>query len=218
MNKRPILDFLCDLRRNNSKDWMDAHRERYHTAKDIWLREVQVYLDRLATHDATIGLLEPRQTIMRINNNNVFHPEKPTYKHHFGFDPYKGKDNPAFYVHVEPGNCFIAGGVWHPTPGALKDLRGAFDYDGEKLKAIVADADFAAYFGGLDEDEQALKTSPRDYPDDHRHIDLLRRKNFTVTHEVTQVEVLADDFVAEVERAFLLLRPFNAYLRRAIGG
>ena len=216
MNKRPIFDFLRGLRANNSKDWMDAHREEYHAAKAIWLDEVQPYLERLGPYDTHIDMLEPKQTIMRINNNNVFHPEKPTYKHHFGFDPYKGKDNPAFYVHLEPGNSFIAGGVWHPTPGALKALRGAIDYDGEKLQEIVAAPDFAAYFGGWDEDAQALKTSPRDYDESHRHIELLRRKNFTVTHEVTQEEVLADNFVDEVERAFRLLQPFNAYLRRAI--
>ncbi|WP_420458185.1 hypothetical protein [Neolewinella sp.] len=34
--------------------------------------------------------------------------------------------------------------------------------------------------------------------------------------DVTQEEVIADDFVNLVEQAHLELQPFNAYLRRAI--
>jgi|AntRauTorckE5430_2_1112549.scaffolds.fasta_scaffold00874_4 uncharacterized protein (TIGR02453 family) len=216
MNKRKIFDFLRDLRDNNDKAWMDEHRARYHEAKDIWLEEVALYLSRLARYDPQLEHLSPKKTIMRINNNNVFHPDKPTYKSHFGFDPYKGRNRPAFYLHISPDGCFLAGGLWHPDAESVKLLREAIDYDGEEVKKIVADPDFVAFYGGLDEDTDALKTSPKGYGKDHRHIDLLRRKNFTVLRELTQEEVTATGFVDTVEEGFVLMRPFLGYLRGAL--
>jgi uncharacterized protein (TIGR02453 family) len=216
MNKRKIFDFLRDLRENNAKEWMDANRERYHEAKAIWLDEVALYLERLRKHDPKLIAVEPKGTIMRINNNNVFHPDKPTYKDSFGFDPHKGMNRPSFYLHVSPSGSFIAGGLWHPDRDQLKKVREAIDYDGQKLKLLMEQAAMQEFFGGFDADPDALKTSPRDYDIEHRHIDLLRRKNFTVMREVTQEEVLADDFIDTVERGFLTMQPMLAYLELAI--
>jgi uncharacterized protein (TIGR02453 family) len=137
MSKHKIFDFLQGLRENNSKEWMDENRQRYHEAKDIWLEEVAGFLKRLSPHDSTIEKLSPKQTIMRINNNNMFHPDKPTYKDSFGFDPYKGRNRPAFYVHLSPSGSFLYGGLWRPDSDALKKMREAIDYDGEELMKIV---------------------------------------------------------------------------------
>jgi len=216
MSKHKIFDFLSDLRENNAKEWMDEHRDRYHEAKAIWLEEIAVFLKRLAKHEPELGKLPPKKTIMRINNNYVFHPDKPTYKDHFGFDPYKGRNRPAFYLHVSPGNNFLAGGLWHPDPEALKKLREAIDYNGADLKKRMRKKAFRAFFGTFDEDADALKTSPAGYTRDHEHIDLLRRKNFTVTRRLTREEILSDDLVDVIEEGFVVMRGFLGYLREAV--
>jgi uncharacterized protein (TIGR02453 family) len=216
MSKRKIYDFLSDLRENNSKDWMDENRERYHEAKDIWLESVAIYLDRLKQYDPEIAALKPKQCIMRINNNNVFHPNKPTYKDSFGFDPYKGRGRVSFYLHLSPSGSFIAGGLYHPSSNQLKKMRAAIDYDGQELLDIVNNKQFNDFFGGFAETEDALKTSPQGYNQDHEHIELLRLKNYVIVREVTQKEVLADDFVDTLELAYKLMQPFNEYLRRGV--
>ncbi len=217
MSKRKIFDFLRDLRENNSKEWMDENRERYHEAKQIWLEEVGLFLERLAKQSPALGKIRPRDTIMRINNNNVFHPDKPTYKDSFGFDPDKGREKASFYLHCSPSGSFIAGGVYHPGSEALKKLRSAIDYDGEKFKKIIRKKEFTNFFGGLYTEDELLKTSPRDYSADHPHIDLLRRKSITVVHNLTQEEMISDDLVDTVEEAYRVMRPFNQYLERALG-
>ncbi|MFT6000491.1 MAG: hypothetical protein ACI81P_002952 [Neolewinella sp.] len=216
MSKHKIFDFLQGLRENNSKEWMDENRQRYHEAKDIWLEEVAGFLKRLSPHDSTIEKLSPKQTIMRINNNNMFHPDKPTYKDSFGFDPYKGRNRPAFYVHLSPSGSFLYGGLWRPDSDALKKMREAIDYDGEELMKIVGKKSFQNFFGGLEDDYEALKTSPQGYSSDHKHIDLLRRKNTTVVRRLTQEEVIRPDFIDTVERGFVEMAPFLGYLRRAV--
>lgn len=195
---------------------MDDNRHCYHEAKDIWLEEVAAYLKRLTKHDPALEKLPPKKTIMRINNNNMFHPDKPTYKDSFGFDPYKGRNRPAFYVHLSPSGSFLYGGLWRPDSDALKKMREAIDYDGDELKRIIGKQSFQEFFGGLEPDAEALKTSPQGYSADHEHIELLRHKNFTIVRPLTQEEIVAPDFVETVERGFVEMLPFLGYLRRAV--
>jgi uncharacterized protein (TIGR02453 family) len=215
MNKRKIYQFLRDLTENNSKEWMDEHRDRYHEVKEIWLEEVGNILDRLSTYDMALSKVRPRDTIMRINNNLLFHPDRPVYKDNFGFSP-PANNVSGLYVHISPSGSFVAGGLYHPGNEKLKKVRGAIDYDGEKLIEIVESDSFQEFFGGLSSDPEKLKTSPKGYNQDHRHIELLRRKNFVAHHSLTQKEVVSDEFVDIVERAYLELKPLNDYLERAL--
>lgn len=215
MNKRKIYDFLRDLKENNSKEWMDANRKRYHEAKQIWLAEIDGMLKRLAKYDPKLGKMRPKETIMRINNNRRFHPEKPVYRDNFAFSP-SGRHDPAFYIHLSPSESFIGGGLYRPDNAILKKVRDAIDYNGDKLLSIVKENAFREFYGGLSDDPDKLKTSPQGYDQEHRHIELLRRKNFTAIHPVTQKEMISDEFIDIVEQAFVTLQPLNAYLKRAI--
>ncbi len=68
--KQEILNFLKDLQQNNSKLWMDANRERYNAAKEMWLAEVKKLLEILSKHDYEhFSQFEPKQCISRITNN-----------------------------------------------------------------------------------------------------------------------------------------------------
>jgi uncharacterized protein (TIGR02453 family) len=215
MSNRIIYDFLRDLTNNNSKEWMDEHRDLYNEARKHWIDQVSQILKRLEKYNPKFGTIDPKKTIMRINNNRMFHPDKPIYKDNFAFSPF-GMDEAAIYVHISPNNSFMGGGLHHPDSKTLKKLRAAFDYDGAEFKKIITTPEFEAFYGGLSADEQELKTSPRGYSEDHEHIDLLRRKNFTAIRSLTQKEVNSSDFIDIVEEGYKALIPFNAYLQKAI--
>lgn len=216
MSKRKIYDFLRDLSANNSKSWMDENRAYYEETKNIWLKECDLILQRLAQHDDFFAELEARDTVERINNNLLYHPDKPTYKDHFGFSPSIDKGI-GFYVSVSPAYSFIGGGIHNPSNEQLKPIRAAIDERGDELKEILADEEFKSFYGELEEDEKKLKTSPQGYDQDHEHIELLRRKNFTVTHRISQEEVIGDDFPKLVEKAYLKLMPFHRFIMEALG-
>ena len=217
MSKRKIYAFLRDLSDNNRKEWMDAHRARYEEAKAIWIETCGRLLERLGEQDAFYRDIEPKDTIERINNNLMYHPELPTYKNNFGFAPGEEKGS-GLYVYVSPPYSFIAGGVHNPDNGMLKQIRAAIDRNGEALQTIIDNADFQDYFdGGLEDDPKMLKTSPKGYPNDHQHIALLRRKNFTVSHRLTQEEVIGDEFPEVVAEAYGKMRPLLLFMREAIG-
>jgi len=217
MSKAKIFSFLHDLAANNSKDWMDANRKRYHEAKQLWLDEIAIVLERLAQHDPSYASIDPKKTITRITNNNRrFNPDLPLYHTHFACAPTFEMSQPTFFMTVGTEESFLGGGTYRPPSKTLKKIREAIDYDGAELRKIVEAKDFQDFYEGIAADEQKLKTSPRGYADDHPQVELLRYKSFTTQRPFTEAEFVRDDFVDLAERAYLAIRPFNEYLRRAV--
>jgi len=216
-NKKDIFIFLRDLSENNSKEWMDQNRRRYLAVKEQWILEVEQILIRLAKHDPYFTQFTAKQTLMRINNDRKFHPNKPVYKDYFACSPMRKGD--AFArIHISAGISwsFLGGGLWKPERTVLKQVRDAIDYDGDELVAIINHPQFVKVFGSLSEDPQKLKTSPRNYPKDHKHIELLRYNNLTAQATLTEEIVVSDGFVDYVEEVYVALKPLNNFFEKAI--
>ena len=64
---------------------------------------------------------------MRVHRDTRFSKEKTPYKTNIGiqFRHEMGKDVHAsgFYVHIEPGFCFLGVGIWHPDSTSLSSIR-----------------------------------------------------------------------------------------------
>lgn len=196
---------------------MDENRERYHTAKERWISEVAAILTRLAKHDDRFKWVEPKKTLSRINNNRRFHPDKPVYKDYFTCDPSDGSQElSTLHISIGPGNSFVGAGLHHPSSDALKKFHRAIDYNGDKFAEILENKELKDFFGELNTSDNDLKTAPRGYSTDHKHIDMLRRKSITLMRSLTEEEVCDEDFPDLIEKAYRLLMPFNAYLEKAI--
>lgn len=194
---------------------MDANRKRYHEVRDWyigWLNEMDVLLGQV---DSGYFSTSGKKAINRINNNLMYHPDKPIYKDHFGAGLDKAPNTGDFYIHLGTNESFIAGGFYRPPSKILKSVRDAIDYNGEEFKKIIEKKSFQEMFGGLTEDEM-LKTSPKGFSQDHEHIELLRHKSFAVMHPVTQKEVQHGNFKEKVVEVYKEMLPFRRYLNKAI--
>jgi uncharacterized protein (DUF2461 family) len=67
-----------------------------------------------------------------------------------------------------------------------------------------------------DMEGRQLKTAPRDFPKDHPAIGLLRHTQFIFRRNFSNKEVLAADFVDEVDRSFQALRPWLDHLSEVL--
>lgn len=212
-----LYEFLRDLNKNNNKEWMDQNRQRYHDVRDWyidWLNE----LDKaLAEADQGYTPTEGRKAINRINNNLLYHPNKPVYKDHLGAGLDLGANGKQgdFYIHLGLEESFLAGGYYHPKKKILDSIRDAIDYNGEEYKAIINKESFKKKFEIID-DGDSLKTAPKGFSQDHKHIDLLRQKSFAVRHDVTQKEVATGDFLEKCVDVFMEMKPFRDYLNKAV--
>lgn len=215
MNFSKLFDFLRALQKNNSKEWMDANRKEYVDVRDFYIAWLQSMNNTLATLDAHYFDTPGKKAINRINNNLLYHPNKPTYKDHFGAGLDQRSKQGDFYIELGVHGSFIGGGYWHPSSKLLKSIREAIDYDGEILQGILNKKSFKTMFGSLIESE-SLKTAPKGYSIDHKYIDLLRRKSFAVGCSFSEAEVCSDDFNEKVIAVYQELLPFRRYLNNAV--
>lgn len=210
-----MFRFLEELRDNNHKEWLDRHRKRYLDLK----AEYQEWVDRL---DVRLQQLDPdyyptpgKRALTRINNNLMFHPNKPTYKDYIGAALDRRPGTGDFYIHLGAGECFIAGGFFRPEAKVLRSIREGIDYNGEELQALIEVPSFVKYFGPLDTTDN-LKTAPKGYPKDHPHIELLRRKSFEAYHAMERSMVFEPHYLDYVTEVYNAMLPFRKYLNKTV--
>jgi uncharacterized protein (TIGR02453 family) len=210
------LDFLSDLKRHNEREWFLKSRKRYDDAKADFESFVQALINGIAEFDPIFKGLEVKSCTYRINRDIRFSNDKSIYKTHLGaFIVRGGKKNgdrySGYYMHVEPGgNSMIAGGAYMPPMPWLSAIREKIDEHGEKLVKIIDNKEFKKYFGSLEGEK--LKSSPKGYPRDHPHIELLKLKSFLVTRMISDRDVLSRGCFDLVLSASKAMKPLNDYL------
>ena len=215
--KEYIFEFLENLTKNNSKEWMDANKARYIQAKRYWLDEIELILERLSKHDRHFEQFEPKKTIMRINNNRMFHPDLPIYKNHFAFSPMTKTDGYArIFFSFSPFESFIGGGLWRPQKETLEEVRATIHYEGDELENAINSKEFIDFFGGLVEDSQKLKNVPRGYSKEHKQAELLKYKNLTASIKPSKADLLNNELADMVEEVYLKLKPMNDFFHKAL--
>lgn len=215
MSFKHLFEFLRQLQKNNNKEWMDLHRKEYFEVRDFYIDWLDGMNSKLAAIDDAYFFTPGKKAINRINNNLLYHPNKPIYKDHFGAGLDQRSKQGDFYIELGVNGSFFGGGYWHPSAKILKSIREAIDYDGITLQKIIQKKSFKKMFGTLIEGS-ALKTAPKGFSLDHQHIDLLRRKSFAASCSLTENEILQDDFDDKVIAIYKELLPFRRYLNKAV--
>jgi uncharacterized protein (TIGR02453 family) len=214
------LKFLKDLKDNNHREWFQANQERYDDYKKDYKQLAEAFITEMAKGDESLKHLEFKDVSFRINRDIRFAKDKAPYKTNMGVWLCEGKKNTnlaGYYVHIEPGGSFIAGGIHYPDAADLKKVRREIDGFHEDLEAIVADAKFKKIYGALDRDEaNTLKSAPKDFDKQHPAIEFLKLKCFTATAMLSDKEVLDKNFVKETSKKLLVLKPLVEFLNRAL--
>jgi len=217
-NLQLTLDFLEELRFNNNKTWFDENRKRYEQSR----ANVEALITDILEHFASVedvGKTTAKDCLFRINRDVRFSKDKTPYKLNMGALIGNGgrKTNErSYYLNIEPGNSFIAGGVYMPEPEHLKAIREAIAADnGKKLTKILNHADFKKYFGTME--GESLKTAPKGYAADHPAIDLLKQKQFLASHKLDDADVLKDDFAQHFINVALAMKPFERFFNDITG-
>ncbi len=217
MLEKQSLGFLSDLARNNNREYFISQKPRYDRYKQNYLQLAAAFISELEHIDPTLGMLEPKDCTFRINRDIRFSQDKTPYKTNMAIwiSPGHKKENLAgFYVHIEPGKSFLAAGLYWPDASQLRQVRNELAFFHEDLRQIISDWD------GVYQIDRApghtLKTSPKGYDKDHPALEFLQLKSFTVTHKLTDEQVLAPDFVEQTTAHFKKLAPFVAFLNRPL--
>ena len=214
---KQVFDFLTALERNNNREWFNAHRDAYESARDKVLVITEILISEVRKIDPEIPLMDPKDALFRIYRDIRFSPDKRPYKTHFGSFISKGgfKSNRAgYYFHVQPGECYLGGGIWMPPKEVLKALRTAIYYHPEEMRAILEEPGFKKYF--TDFDGEKLKKAPAGFPADFLHIDLLRTKSYAVGINLPDEKFLGNQVLEVSLEVFREVAKLNRFLNEAL--
>jgi uncharacterized protein (TIGR02453 family) len=212
------LSFISDLKNNNHKEWFHANRPRYEEARGEFLTFVETMINEIQVFDPSVGTVQPKSAMFRINRDIRFSKDKSPYKTNFGaFIVPGGKKsgNAGYYFHLDPEGTFAGGGVYHPMPDILKKIRNEIYGNPEEFNEIISGKEFYNYFGEMYDDR--LKTAPKGYPKDFEYIDLLKYKSYIVSKNFDNDTVTGENLVAQVAKTFRLMYPLNKFINFALG-
>ena len=210
--------FLKSIQKNNNKVWFDKNKPAYLSAKEDVGALVDEVIAELVKIDKTLAGLSSKDCVFRIYRDVRFSKDKRPYKTNLKASINAGGKKvmvPGYYLHLEPGKSFLAGGLWMPPGEELKKIRQEIDYNGKDINKIISNPAFKKYYGTFDQSYK-LKTTPKGYAKDHKDIEILKLTSFIVWHPFKDTEVLNKSFVKEIGKGAKIMKPMLDFLKVAI--
>lgn len=225
---KETFDFLAELRENNNRDWFQENKARYDQISAVMKSFVQAIIEGLAQVDPYITKEIPAAKCMfRIYRDTRFSLDKTPYKYWLGAGiSINGRklEGPEYYIHIQPGNSFLAVGYWKPKPEHLASIRQEIDYNGEEFHEILKRLDHsntATNHPGMNslklDRNETLKRPPVGYSKDHPDINLLKLKSFTISCTLADDVFYAPDSLDTVLKTYQDAQDFKRFIHQAIG-
>ena len=216
-----LFAFLRELKANNDRDWFQGNKDRYE--RDVRGPMLQFIAD-FATPLRKISpqfVADPRPqggSMFRIFRDVRFSKDKSPYKTAASaqFRHAHGRDVhcPGFYLHMEPDQCFMGAGIWHPDSKTLGRIREALIDDSKAWKRAIGGKAFRQLCTLSGE---SLTRPPRGFDPDHALIEEIKRKDFVSHARFTEQEACAPDFMNRFVSACRANGPFIKFLTEAVG-
>lgn len=212
-----VIEFLKELRQNNNREWFHANKDRFDALRIAFIDDVQLLINRIALFDPEVVGIEAKDCFFRIYRDIRFSPDKTPYKIHFAAYIAQGgraSERGGYYIHLEPGNCLLSGGVWCPPPPLLKKLRQDIYDHIDEFTAILEEPSFKAIYPAME--GETLKRMPAGYPADFKYGEIIRHKDFSVASYKPDEFFTQENWLEQSAACFEKLLPFNRFLNYTV--
>lgn len=220
MLQASTIKFLTDLKKNNTKEWFDKNKKVYETAKQNFIELTTDVLAGIAKTDETLAHLEAKKCIFRINRDVRFSKDKSPYKTNFGMSISKGGKTSlvaGYYFHLEPGQCFVGGGIYMPMPEEVKKIRQEIDYNWAEFKKIINNKKFVTTYEDLDfSKEFTLVRPPKGYEENNEAIKYIKLKSWVATTKINDDDLVSKDLAQKIVKSFEHLFPLIEFINKAV--
>ena len=222
------LQFLADLAANNDRAWFTPRKADFERLLKAPMEALCAALaDAFPRHGVPLTA-DPRRSPFRIYRDTRFSKDKTPYKiaHSAGFG-WAGEAGAARgsetgeggagggYFHLQPGEIYLGGGMWHPDAPRLAAWRRLVDTDPGRVLAAIEDPGFVAEFGHVEGD--ALSRVPQGFAKDHPHADLLKLKDVTFGRRLADEEVVSPALPETIAASFATAVPVFRLLASLAG-
>ncbi len=211
---KATLNFLSDLKQNNTREWFNENKKRYDDARKNYISFLDEMVKKMQDFEPVAYGQQGKDLVFRIYRDVRFSSDKRPYKDHFGAYVAEGGRKsifPGYYLHLAGDNSsFVAGGLWMPPAEQLKAVRQEIDYSLDEFESILQKPSFKNRFGSITGEQ--LKTTPKGYDKDNPAIAYLRHKSWNAIMPLDDKTVLNPDFMDVVLEAFKAVKPLNDFL------
>lgn len=212
---KETVDFLRRLKRNNNREWFNAHKAEYRRADSLFKEFATALIDGISSFDPSVFGLTLADCTYRIYRDIRFSNDKSPYKTYMGVfvAPHGKKAGYAgYYLHIDPAEgCFLYAGLHLPEPAVLKSVREEIIDNGDGLMAAVNAANGFSLCT-----DNALKRNPKDFPAGHKYDGLLRLKDFGIEKPIDEELLFSNGLLQSVLDDFKSTYPLVSTLNRAV--
>jgi uncharacterized protein (TIGR02453 family) len=215
LDLRRTFKFLRGLRANNDRAWFHAHRGDWdahirHAFEDL----VTMLLLDGARVDPRLAFVDPKTCLFRLANDTRFHTGKAPYKTWLSAWMSPGGKNGAYagyYLHLSPGASHVSAGIYVPEKPALHGLRSAF-LDPARARRFDRLLSAKAVQPLLPLETSPLRVMPRGFDKMHPRADLFRARNYLISRDVPDRELLARGAFTTMRETIRAAAPFVRWL------
>jgi uncharacterized protein (TIGR02453 family) len=209
---RGAARFLAGLKRNNRKDWFDAHREEYEADLLEPAKEFVIELGAPLRKLRAKLRVDPRINygVKRMNRDTRFSKDKTLYKDHLTLWWWEGDDkdsSPGYWFDLQPTKVALAVGMHMIEPKALDRYREAVvdETRGKKLATTVKKLEAKGY----QLEGPKTKRVPRGFDADHPRERYLKH---TGIYMWTETPIPRTSFAAHCLGHYRALTPLQEWL------
>jgi uncharacterized protein (TIGR02453 family) len=212
------IDFLKKLKKNNNREWFKKNKSGY---EELIKFPMQAMIASLREPMAKLLPeidVNPKRNMFRVYRDTRFSKNKTPYKTHVAAVFHlKGhwQDSAGYYVHIEPGNIYVGGGIYMPDSDQLKLIRHAIAERAKEFRLIMENKTFKKRFGSLEGDQ--LHRAPLGYPIEHPMIEWLKYKSYYTGVEWKEKECYSPKFINKTVLVYQELSPLIRFLNEALG-
>jgi uncharacterized protein (TIGR02453 family) len=208
------LRFLRALKRNNRREWFNAHRGD----NESFVRQPMTdIVERLAVDLRAFApeiVASPKVSIYRVYRDTRFSDNKTPYKTHAAaVFPTRGlakHEGAGLYFHISPEELWIGGGMYSPQPPQLFAVRQHIAGHFKQFRTIVESPAFRKRLGGVE--GSTLKRVPRGFVKDHPAAAYLKLTQLIAGAELPPETATSPAFYKTLLTVFRQIVPFARFL------
>jgi uncharacterized protein (TIGR02453 family) len=212
------LKFLRALKRNNRREWFNAHRDEFeaHVRQPMTSIIEQLAVDFRVFAPELVA--SPRGSMYRIYRDTRFSENKAPYKTHVAaVFPTRGlakHEGAGLYFHVSPAEVWVGGGMYAPQMPQLLAVREHIATNVKRLRTIVESPGFRRQVGRLE--GERLQRVPRGFPKEHEAAEFLKFRQFLAGREFPPALATSPAFYRTLIAVFRRVAPLARFLNEPL--
>lgn len=211
-------DFLRALKLNNEREWFFNQLGVYEHLYASFERKIDEQIKLISSFDPSVSGLTGRDCTRRIYKDITRNESGDVFNTSFeAFIAKGGKKSPycGYFIHIEPDNSYIGGGLWAPDTILLQQLRRDVYEHFAQFQQIIQEPVISSTYSHFDRTDMLDKV-PDQFPSNFERGDLLRLDTYRVIAHVDDTVFLSDTWHETLAEKYKCLLPLHAFINSRV--